>query len=167
MSFRSLPDCDLSFLLMVDLTFAKCHRKFGCLPCQTSEAYVKPIYKNSSVVDVKYYRPKFLTCVTANVMEAIVHEQMISYLLKNELISKHQHGFLAKRSTCTNLLDSAQDWILALKDRNDIDVTFIDFSKVDSVSHPKLLHKLAGYGIQYELLLTWIENRLKDRTQRA
>ena len=100
-------------------------------------------------------------------MESIVHEQMMSFLLKNNLISDHQHGFLAQRSTCTNLLDSTQDWILALKDRANIDVAFIDFAKAfDSVSHPKLLHKLVEYGFQHELL-NWISTFLDNRTQRV
>ena len=43
---------------------------------------------------VKNYRPISLTCATAKVMESIVHEQMMSFLLKNNLISDHQHGFL-------------------------------------------------------------------------
>ena len=88
-------------------------------------------------------------------------------MLTNGLITKHQHGFLAKRSTCTNLLDSFQDWVLALNGRENVDVAFIDFSKAfDSVSHIKLLHKLRGYGIQYELL-AWIKSFLDHRTQRV
>ena len=131
------------------------------------DAYVTPIHKGGNVNDVKNYRPISLTCATAKVMESIVHEQMMSFLLRNDLISEHQHGFLAKRSTCTNLLDSTQDWILALKDRGNIDVAFIDFAKAfDSVSHPKLLHKLAEYGFQHELL-TWIKSFLDNRTQRV
>ena len=46
-------------------------------------------------------------------------------------------------------------------------MAYIDFSKAfDSVAHPKLLHKLAGYGIQHELLL-WIRSFLENRTQRV
>ena len=91
----------------------------------------------------------------------------MAYLIANDLISKQQHGFLAGRSTCTNLLDSLQDWILTLKNRSGTDVAYIDFSKAfDSVTHPKLLHKLAGYGIQHELLL-WVKSFLENRTQRV
>ena len=85
------------------------------------------------------YRPISLTCSIAKVMESIVYEQLMAYLIANDLISKQQHGFLADRSTCTNLLDSLQDWVLSLKDRLGIDVAYIDFSKAfDSVAHPKL-----------------------------
>jgi len=29
------------------------------------------------------------------IMESIINDQMLDYLLRNKLISKHQHGFLA------------------------------------------------------------------------
>ena len=34
-------------------------------------------------------------------------------MLRKNLISKHQHGFLSKHSTTTNLLESTHDWIVA------------------------------------------------------
>jgi len=37
---------------------------------------------------------------------------MMSYLLTNSIISKHQHGFLARHSTSTNLLESLHDWTI-------------------------------------------------------
>ena len=65
------------------------------------------------------------------------------------------------------MLDSFQDWVIALKGREDIDIIFVDFSRAfDCVSHTKLLHKLRGYGIQYELL-AWIKSFLDHRTQRV
>ena len=137
------------------------------IPPIWKQANVKPIHKKGNVNSVNNYRPISLTCSIAKVMETIIHEQLMAYLIANNLISKHQHGFLTGRSTCTNLLDSLQDWVLALKDRSNMDVAYIDFSKAfDSVAHPKLLHKLAGYGIQHELLL-WIKSFLENRTQRV
>ena len=37
------------------------------------------------------------------IMESIIEDQLIDYLLVKELISKHQHGLMRKRSTTTNL----------------------------------------------------------------
>ena len=57
-------------------------------------------------------------------------------------------GFLAKRSTCTNLLECFHDWVFALRAGSDIDVAYVDFSKAfDSVSHKNLLHKLYNYTV--------------------
>jgi len=75
-------------------------------------------------------------------MERIINAQLIDYLLSNNLIAKHQHGFLLKHSTCTNLLETINDWVLALDNRLKTDAIYIDFQKAfDSVSHAKLLAK--------------------------
>jgi len=77
-------------------------------------------------------------------MERVINAQLIDYLLSNKLITKHQHGFLLKHSTCANLLETVNDWVLALDNRLKTDAIYIDFQK-DSVSHPKLLAKLESY----------------------
>jgi hypothetical protein len=98
-------------------------------------------------------------------MESIINEHLLDFLLDNKLISKHQHGFLSKRSTCTQLVESLQDWVIALKKNIPVDITYIDFKKAfETVSHPKLIHKLSSYGIRFELL-AWIQEFLKNRSQ--
>ena len=47
--------------------------------------------------------------------------------------SKQQHGFIRRRSVCTNLLDCLEDWTLNLQSRHVTDVLFFDFKK--SVRH--------------------------------
>ena len=80
-------------------------------------AYVKPIFKNGNASDASNYRPISLTCVCSKIMESIINENMLVYLLDNSLISEHQHGFLSRRSTCSQLLDSFQDWVVGLSNR--------------------------------------------------
>jgi len=85
----------------------------------------------------------------------IIKDQMLHYLLQNNLISKRQHGFLARRSTCSQLTECVNDWSLVLNKRNSVDCAKIDFSKAfDSVVHSKLCVKLASFGIEGNLLLT-------------
>jgi hypothetical protein len=91
-------------------------------------------------------------------MEKIIVEQMLKYLLTNNLISKQQHGFLSRRSTATNLIESLNDWTVKMENRQGQSVAYIDFAKAfDSVSHPKLLTKLGAYGIG-GVLLNWISD---------
>ena len=89
---------------------------------------------------------------------------MTQYMLKCNIISESQHGFIDKRSTCTNLLACFNDWTLALQDHCGVNGVYIDFAKAfDSVSHVKLLHRLKSYSIG-DPLLQWIQNFLFDRS---
>ena len=99
------------------------------------------------------YRPISLTSVFCKLLERVVQKKMLGYLLANGSISPHQHGFLAKHSTCTQLLETVNDWSLAVRNRHVIDVVYFDFCKAfDSVSHTKLAQKLVAYGFSGKLL---------------
>jgi len=83
---------------------------------------------------------------------------MLDYLLRNGLISSQQHGFLAKHSTCPQLL--------ALKNCNIVDVYFDIAKAFDTVSHVELMHKLQAYGVHCSLL-SLIADFLDGRSQRV
>jgi len=71
-----------------------------------------------------------------------MHEQMLAYLSKNNLISRHQHGFLAKHSTCIQLLETVNDWSVALRNRNFVDIVYFEIAEAfDTENHAKLIHK--------------------------
>ena len=99
--------------------------------------------------------------------ERVVKDQVLNYLYRNQLISQHQHGFLSRSSTCTQLLETVNDWTLSIRNRRMVDAIYFDFSKAfDSVSHQKLIHKLKGYGLTGKLLAI-IDNFLFNRQQRV
>ena len=80
-------------------------------------------------------------------MERAVVASTLKYLNDNKLLSDCQHGFLSKKSTFTNLLESVDDWTLALERNLGQAVAYIDFTRAfDSVSHDKLLLKLSLTG---------------------
>jgi hypothetical protein len=98
-------------------------------------------------------------------MECIIKNNMIDYLLSQDVITSQQHGFLKNRSTNTNLLETVSDWTLAVSCKNSIDAIYIDFSRAfDSVVSSKLLYKLRAYGINGKLF-EWISLFLNDRSQ--
>jgi len=69
--------------------------------------------------------------------------------------------FLSRRSTGTQLIDCLNDWTLNIKNKQSLDIIYIDFAKAfDSVVHAKL----TSYGISGQLL-RWIEHFLTDRCQ--
>jgi len=139
--------------------------KSNCLPQQWLQAFVTPVFKKGATSDPNNYRPISLTCSCCRVMERIINFRLIDYLLEHQLITKHQHGFLRKHSTCSNLLETVNDWSLALDRHLITDTVYIDFQKAfDSVSHPKLISKLESYNITGDLLY-WITAFLSNRTQ--
>ena len=60
------------------------------------------------------YRPISITCVTCKLRERIVTSKINDHLVNNNIISNCQHGFVRGRSTCTNLLESLNDWTSSL-----------------------------------------------------
>jgi Reverse transcriptase (RNA-dependent DNA polymerase) len=74
------------------------------------QAYITPIFKKGVTTDPQNYRPIALTCTMCQIIETIVKDQLLDYLLLKKLISKHQHGFMRNRSTTTNL--HVHDWTM-------------------------------------------------------
>jgi len=98
-------------------------------------------------------------------MESIIKDQLVTYSHSKGLISKHQHAFIKKHSTVTNLLECTHDWAVSLHGGVNVNVTYVDFSRAfDSVVHSKLIYKLTKYGIS-GCLLMWINAFLTDRYQ--
>lgn len=98
-------------------------------------------------------------------MESVIKDAMLAYLLEHGLINKQQHGFISKRSTCSQLLECINDWSVSLSHKQSIDVAYIDFKRAfDSVVHSKLYLKLKSLGINGNLL-HWICDFLSNRFQ--
>ena len=62
-------------------------------------------------------------------MERIINDALlgINHLLANSLITEHQHGFIRRRSTATNVLECLHDWTLNLQARGITVVIYFDF----------------------------------------
>lgn len=140
----------------------------GVLPAQWLMATVVPIFKRKGKsCEPANYRPVSLTAACCRLFESLLKEPMVEFLETNGLISNAQHGFRSKKSTLTNTLEGMLEWFEALKAGDIVHSIFLDFAKAfDTVSHPKLLHKLVSYGISGKVL-AWIKAFLSGRTQRV
>ena len=139
----------------------------GLVPDIWRRANVCPIYKKGTKGDPGNYRPVSLTCVLCKVMESIVRDVIVQHLSIHSLIRSSQHGFMAGRSTVTNLLAYMETLTKLLDDGHAVDVLYLDFAKAfDKVPHTRLLAKCRGLGLSGKLLL-WIEKWLTDRKQRV
>ena len=100
-------------------------------------------------------------------MEIIIRDIMMNNLIDNNLITKHQHGYVYRKSCETNLLETLDMITEAAGCGFSSIVVFMDFAKAfDKVSHSALVYKLKIYGFD-ELLLAWLTEFLSDRKQRV
>ena len=92
------------------------------------------------------------------ILESVIRDNLSNYLSDNNLLSPNQHGFIPRRSCCTQLLHALNNWTLSLGEHLSTDVIYFDFSKAfDSVPHTRLLLKLQAYEINGQLL-NWFKN---------
>ena len=152
--FKRLRTCLAEPLSMMFNSFFSIHQ----IPREWSKAIVTPVFKSGSSCDVENNRPISLACVACKLMERVVATRVLDYLRMQKLISKHQHGFLSRQSTVSNLLESVSDWTLALNNGQSVMVAYVDYAKsFDVVCDNKLLSKLSAYGMTGDLI-EWIRN---------
>ena len=139
----------------------------GEIPQDWKNAKVVPIHKKGSKTKPGNYRPVSLTCHVCKVMEKIIKRKLITHLMDNDLLSKHQHGFTARKLCQSNLLEVLEKWTKSIDDGLGVDVIYLDYQKAfDSVPHRRLLSKLSGYGIQGRVA-KWISAFLQGRRQQV
>ena len=137
----------------------------GSLPSIWKCAVITPVFKKGSPSNPANYRPISLTCIACKVLESCIKEALLSYLMSRNIITRHQHGFLSKKSTSTQLLECTLDWSVAFNSKNSVDVIYLDYARAfDSVVYNKLIYKLSCYGI-CNMLLCWIKDFLTCRLQ--
>ena len=103
------------------------------------KAIIAAIYKKGKKSDPGNYRPVSLTSVISKVMESIVRDAMVDHLLRNNLFTNDQHGFVPGRDCITQLLICMEMWTKMIEDRVSFDMIYTDFSKAfDSIPHERL-----------------------------
>ena len=76
----------------------------GIVPSEWKDANITPLFKKGSRNKPNNYRPVSLTSVVCKLLETLIRDHMMEFLVKHKLINTSQHGFLKARSCLTNLL---------------------------------------------------------------
>ena len=141
--------------------------ELGQLPQDWRDANITPLHKKGSRTAKNNYRPVSLTSQVCKLLERIVLEHVQDHIEKNQIISCHQHGFQARCSCVTQLIECLEDWTSCLEEGETVDIIYLDFSKAfDSVPHKRLLLKLERLGIRGQAW-NWISSFLHNRRQRV
>ena len=73
------------------------------LSLEWKEANIMPLFKKGSRNKPENYRPVSLTSVVCKLLETLIRDHMVEFLVKHKLINTSQHGFLKARSCLTGL----------------------------------------------------------------
>ena len=139
----------------------------GIVPLEWKEANIIPLFKKGSRNKSVNYRPVSLTSVICKLLETIIRDHMMDFLVKHKLINPSQHGFLEARSCLTNVLCFLEEITKCMDEGSPVDVIYLDFQKAfDKVPHQRLILKLKSHGMGNSII-NWIEQWLTDRSQRV
>ena len=101
-------------------------------------SFIQKRSRNKSV----NYRPVSLTSVICKLLETIIRDHMMDFLIKHKLINPSQHGFLKAKSCLTNLLCFFEEITKCVDDGSPVDVIYLNFKKAfDKVPHQRLISK--------------------------
>ena len=76
----------------------------GFVPLEWKEVNLIPLLKKGSRNKSVNYRSVSLISVICKLLETIIRDHMMDFLMKHKLINPSQHGFLKAKSCLTNLL---------------------------------------------------------------
>lgn len=110
-----------------------------------------PVFKKGDRHCIENYRPIAIINNIAKVFEKCLYKSIYPQI--QSLISTDQHGFMAKRSTVTNLVAITQYLSNNLDNNKQVDVIYTDMAKAfDRIDHSILLCKLDRIGFSAPLV---------------
>ena len=78
--------------------------KEGVVPFEWKEANIIRLFKKDLRNKSDNYRPVSLKSVICKLLERLIKDHMVEFLVRHKLLNSSQHGFLKARSCLTNML---------------------------------------------------------------
>ena len=137
----------------------------GTFPSKLKQSRTVPVFKSGNPESCDNYRPISLLSSLSKILEKMVANRLVNHLELNNLLYKHQYGFLRGKCTEHNLLHVTNFIGKALNEGKYCVGLFLDLKKAfDVCSHEILVAKLEKLGIR-GVALDWFKSYLKNRMQ--
>ena len=151
----------------------------GKYPSLWKTAKIMPVHKGGEEHLMKQYRPVALLPVFSKVIEKAMVNQLTDHFEKirevkgpnprrkyfSRLLSFRQHGYRARMSCGTNILQLIEDILIDAEKGSDNALLMMDLSAAfDTIDRNLLLKKLKLYGVG-EQALKWFKSYMEDRWQ--
>ncbi|XP_053698487.1 uncharacterized protein LOC128745436 [Sabethes cyaneus] len=125
------------------------------------DAHMFPVHKKGNRKDINNYRGISSLCAISKLLELVIMTALLSHC--KQYLSDDQHGFIAGRSTTTNLMCLTSYIAESLADRAQMDVICTDLSAAfDKINHAIAIAKLERLGISANVL-RWYNSYLVGR----
>ena len=85
----------------------------GVLPDGWKRGQVTPVYKKGGHSSPNNYRPITLTSVVGKILESIIRDHILDHLIRCNLLSAQQHGFVPGKSCVSQLITAMDHWTQA------------------------------------------------------
>ena len=137
----------------------------GIVPNIFKISRITPIHKSGTHTDPNNYRPVAVLSSFSKVLEKLIHDQLISFIEKHNILYEYQFGFRKGHSTEQAILEITDNLKLNIDKKLITCGVFLDLTKAfDTINHNILLSKLYKYGIRGTPFL-WFKSYIENRQQ--
>ena len=137
----------------------------GIFPDVLKMSTVIPIQKKENAVNASDLRPINTLPIIEKILEKVVYAQLLEFIVKNNIISKHQSGFRKGHSCETAIQCVLDDWKNWADDGYSVMAVFLDLQRAfETIDRKKLLSKLEFIGIRGNVK-KWFQSYLNNRMQ--
>ena len=110
--------------------------KEGVVPVKWKKANIIPLFKKDSRNKSENYRPVSLSSAICKLLERLIKDHTVDFLVRHKLLNPAEHGILKARSCLTNMLCFLEEISKWLDEGSPVDITYLDFQKAfDKLPH--------------------------------
>lgn len=132
----------------------------GAMPSSWKVSTIVPIKKVANAKSEIQFRPINMLPIYEKVLELIIKQQLLKFIMKNDILIKEQSGFRERHSCESALNEVINYWLESMQEDKYVVCIFLDLKRAfETVDRNVLLMKLKLYGIEHEFFVNYLDNR--------